>query len=95
MTAISVAVTKDLPEENLLDSTRDGLSRVLSLTKSRGDDLSTDERESSLYKDIPEGEELAPSSGDNTVTIVDRDLRKWTWVTPVSETNRVMVLVKT
>lgn len=84
-----------MPEENTFDRSRDSLPGVLGLTQSGSNDFSTDERESSLYKDIPEGEELAPSSGDNTVTIVDRDLRKWTWVTPVSETNRVMVLVKT
>ena len=84
-----------MPEENTFDRSRDSLPGVLGLTQSGSNDFSTDERESSLYKDIPEGEELTPSSGDNTVTIINCDLRKWSWVTPVSETNSVMVLVKT
>ena len=92
MTAISVAVTKDLPEENLLDSTRDGLSRVLSLTKSRGDDLSTNKRESSLYEDVPEGKELTPSTWDDAGTVFNGDLGERTRVAPVSESDSIVVL---
>lgn len=81
-----------MPEENTFDRSRDSLPGVLGLTQSGSNDFSTDERESSLYEDVPEGKELTPSTWDDAGTVFNGDLGERTRVAPVSESDSIVVL---
>jgi hypothetical protein len=82
-------VEEEQSVEDSLDSPWYSLSGVLCLAQSSGNDLCSNERESSLNQNGPESQELSPSPRDEVSSIrvgvrVQRDVVERPRVSPVS-----------